>query len=609
MFKINESIIVIQAEAINPIQTNVVFWSHDRGTAKLRMKLVRKNGIPQSLPEGTTVPIRLIFRSATAEGGYGKHDYLATIEDRVNGIVSIVLEDNILGYVGKVEGSVYIDFPDDRSLDTAGRFTFDIKRSSIDDSTPELEDYYFNGFSQTIDKIEKILADGKQEIDQKIAESETQIDAKLKDTNDKITKANQKITEYDQYFTSGKSDWEDFVNQNKEILESLDPNGALLNQLNDLKNQLDEATNNNSANINDEIMGGIREIFEAPLFDIKNQLESRKNNINIGHITDVHYVVRSDYWGPFPAASYGLTHLLNIGSISDKLDLIISGGDNADENRSTKVDILKHQRDYATTLETCCDCPIIIGIGNHDDQSLRADANKTSGTDFLVTNAEFAELYFQKENKFGEVRNGESNYCYYDIPNSNIRAIWLDLYQSPETFNDAGILKYPRTNTTVIQQDQLAWLANTALKTNRDVITFSHCNINGTVGPRPAANVYNHDVILQLLNGFEGKTSGTLLGSNADLPVDVDFDFSGQTGSIISVVCGHHHKDDYLLQNGINYVITAQSVGRDNSGNQFWYTPEEDSWSIFSIDESTKTVEILKFGRGTGRTFSYGGGN
>ncbi|MBK4788541.1 parallel beta-helix [Enterococcus faecium] len=181
-FKINESIIVIQAEATNPNNTGVVFWSHDRGTAKLRMQLVRKNEIPQSLPEGTVVPIRLIFKSATAEGGYGKHDYLATIEDRVNGIVSIVLEDNILGYVGSVEGSVYIDFPNDRSLDTAGRFTFDIKRSPIDDSTPELENYYFNGFSQTIDKIEKILADGKQEID-----------AKVKDTNDKITKANQDV--------------------------------------------------------------------------------------------------------------------------------------------------------------------------------------------------------------------------------------------------------------------------------------------------------------------------------------------------------------------------------------------------------------------------------
>ncbi|WP_251846086.1 BppU family phage baseplate upper protein [Enterococcus faecium] len=194
VYKTNESIIVIQAEATSPNRTNVVFWSHDRGTAKLRMKLVRKNGIPQSLPEGTTVPIRLMFRSATAEGGYGKHDYLATIEDRVNGIVSIVLEDNILGYVGIVEGSVYIDFPNDQSLDTAGRFTFDIKRSPIDDSTPELEDYYFNGFSQTIDKVEKIISDAKTEIDEKVAESETQIDGKLKETNDKITKANQDVT-------------------------------------------------------------------------------------------------------------------------------------------------------------------------------------------------------------------------------------------------------------------------------------------------------------------------------------------------------------------------------------------------------------------------------
>ncbi|EOI7612187.1 BppU family phage baseplate upper protein [Enterococcus faecium] len=192
VYKMNESIIVIQAEATSPNRTNVVFWSHDRGTAKLKFKLM-KNNLPLPIPDGTTVPIRLMFKSATAEGGYGKHDYLATVEDPVNGIVSIVLEDNILGYVGTVEGSVYIDFPNDRSLDTAGRFTFDIKRSPIDDSTPELEDYYFNGFSQTIDKIEKILADGKQEIEQKIAESETQIDAKLKDTNDKITKANQDV--------------------------------------------------------------------------------------------------------------------------------------------------------------------------------------------------------------------------------------------------------------------------------------------------------------------------------------------------------------------------------------------------------------------------------
>ncbi|WP_369118288.1 BppU family phage baseplate upper protein [Enterococcus thailandicus] len=158
VYKLNESLIKIQAEAINPIQTNVVFWSHDRSTAKLRFKLM-KNGVAQSLPEGTIVPIRLKFRSGTAEGGYGSHDYLATIEDRVNGIVSIVIKDNLLGYIGKIEGSIYIEFPNDQSLDTAGRFIFDIKRSPIDATTQEVDDYYFEGFEEVIDRLEAIKAE------------------------------------------------------------------------------------------------------------------------------------------------------------------------------------------------------------------------------------------------------------------------------------------------------------------------------------------------------------------------------------------------------------------------------------------------------------------
>ena len=53
MYKTNDSIICIQAEATKPIYTGVVFWSYDRGTAKLRFKLM-KGAIVQSLPEGDT---------------------------------------------------------------------------------------------------------------------------------------------------------------------------------------------------------------------------------------------------------------------------------------------------------------------------------------------------------------------------------------------------------------------------------------------------------------------------------------------------------------------------------------------------------------------------
>ncbi|EMF0060415.1 phage baseplate upper protein [Enterococcus hirae] len=207
VYKVNDSIISIQVEAMQPIYTNIVFWSHDRGTAKLRFKLIKGN-TPLILAEGTTVPIRLMFKSTTAEGGYGKHDYLATVEDRLNGIVSIVLEDNILGYQGRVDGSIYIDFPNNQSLDTAGRFTFYIKRSPIDDSTPELEDYYFNGFSQVIDKVEKIVLQTKAEINQAVDDVAKKIndtDVSLENLNQEVKNLEGKINEGEQYFVTKSS--------------------------------------------------------------------------------------------------------------------------------------------------------------------------------------------------------------------------------------------------------------------------------------------------------------------------------------------------------------------------------------------------------------------
>ncbi|MDT2675056.1 BppU family phage baseplate upper protein [Enterococcus dongliensis] len=167
MFKTNEEIIVIQAKATTPIPTGVVFWSHDKGTAKLIFQL-KKDGVNQTLPEGTIVPICLDFVG-------GRHIYHAVIEDAVNGIVSIVLEDNILGYVGRVTGSIYIELPDSRSLDTAGRFTFDIKRSPIDLNTPELEDYYWQGFNQIMNQYHQTIAEIETESERLLNELQARI--------------------------------------------------------------------------------------------------------------------------------------------------------------------------------------------------------------------------------------------------------------------------------------------------------------------------------------------------------------------------------------------------------------------------------------------------
>ena len=207
---------MIQAEATTPIPTGVVFWSHDKGTAKLIIQL-KKDHINQTLPQGTIVPILLEFNSDTAANGRGRHIYHAVIEDALEGIVSIVLEDNILGYVGRVDGSVYIELPDSRSLDTAGRFTFDIKRSPIDEDVPELEDYYWQGFNE-------IIQESKRLIDQVESNCETV----LNDLSSKVTSLENQTS--------------DIKSKQAEILKSIEEHDVFTKQ-------------ESSANVIDQIIG------------------------------------------------------------------------------------------------------------------------------------------------------------------------------------------------------------------------------------------------------------------------------------------------------------------------------------------------------------------
>ncbi|MCB6917320.1 phage baseplate upper protein [Enterococcus avium] len=205
MFKTNEEIIIIQAKAATPIPTGVVFWSHDKGTAKMLFQL-QKDYVNQTLSEGTIVPICLDFVG-------GRHIYHAIIEDAINGIVSIVLEDNILGYVGRVTGSIYIELPDSRSLDTAGRFTFDIKRSPIDLNTPELEDYYWQGFGEIMEQYHESIAEIK-------SEAKALLDSLTAD----VTTAKTKVTQLEQSITTANTNLNARID---EINKKIDDNDVL----------------------------------------------------------------------------------------------------------------------------------------------------------------------------------------------------------------------------------------------------------------------------------------------------------------------------------------------------------------------------------------------
>lgn len=374
---------------------------------------------------------------------------------------------------------------------------------------------------------------------------------------------------------------------------------AIDDKLNSLQNQID-GDDTEVNNLEDHV----RPLFKGDLQKIRNEIKSLPGKINIGHMTDNHYVIRSNYWGKFPLSGYGYSHIFNIASISDLLNTVIAGGDNCDESTPYKNLLYREQQDFAASLLTYCQTPAFLGIGNHDDNSVHSANGKAPGDDFVISNKDFENLYFQRRSIYGEVRNNNSNYFYYDIKNSNVRVIWVDLYQNPYTLDDNKLLKYPRLNTTIIQNDQLQWLANTAMNTDRNLVIFTHCPVE-TIFDKPTTNVYNHDAFLNLLSQFQAHESGNISGSNSDFPVNVNYNFNKVKGKIIGVFSGHKHKDAYVKKNNINFVLTNASVGQEFDGTSHWNTNQEDSWSIINIDEVQNHVKIIKFERGKGTEFDY----
>lgn len=450
-----------------------------------------------------------------------------------------------------------------------------------------------------LDSAQALINAADGQVKAKLLEWQTQINELITNLNGSYANIQATVN----LIKEGLSSLEDKIKQDG-LLTQADLNDFKID-INDRISKLEEQEE--SGELMTDVGGGVREIFKDGISNMRAQIDP--NLANIGMITDVHYTDRDNYWGPDNAAETGITHILNIAAISDLLDFAASCGDNTDDNWPDNHFSLKRIMDYGTTWFTSMQCPSAILLGNHDDNSSHAVGGKAVGNDYLVPDSYIAKAYRNDLNLYGEHRNGDSNYYYYDIPDKNVRVIGVNDYENPNTLDSSNKLKYPRINTSIITADQIKWLASDALNVdvNTHVMIMMHCPINGTNKDNPAETCINHDVLKQLLEAFVSGKTGTLVGVNADFPVNVDYNFANK-GNLIGVFAGHVHADDYKQVNGINYILSLNSVGC--SGNQpnvttYYDTADEDSWAVIGVDTADRHVKMSKFGRGSDMNFDY----
>lgn len=259
-----------------------------------------------------------------------------------------------------------------------------------------------------------------------------------------------------------------------------------------------------------DVDGGIPEYMLNVLNTANSGID--KTKFNLVFATDYHYNMASDY-DTFGATSLpkltplwdsGLRKVLNATAIKNA-DAVVFNGDNVDEpitpnsydamlNDPTverKMNV-KELQDFFTTASSSATIPAFVLKGNHDQNYHASKGYKDPS--LIISDAEWASMYKNAVRDYGEIRNGDSNYFYKDFADKKIRLIGLDSYDLPETVEDKAA-KFYRFESSGFQQDQLDWLANTALKVSEGttvVITLHH-PVDGTLASD--SHVINHDVL------------------------------------------------------------------------------------------------------------------
>lgn len=594
--KDKRKLVPINGFELNDADSNNPQWIQGRqnedGGRQVFVDLEDEDGSPVNLTGANA-----IFKGVLPGGEYKIWDHKhSTIIDAQAGRFRYTFPKRAMAIAGSYKQAFFEIYREGNKLATL-EFNFEVLADLVEENI--IPSDYITPFEDLYGKLKEYLVKFNGDFETAMAQWK-------KDVADLITELNADVSGINLTITEIKTQLSALEDKIKaDGLATVADLNALVNPLIERISQLENY--NSAISIGTDVGGGIRDIFTNQIGNMRSRIN--RDLVNIGMINDVHYTDRDTYWGPDSIAKTGITHLLNLASVSDLLDYAVSVGDNTDDNADSSKFSEKRIMDYGTTWFTALECPSAILIGNHDDNSSHALVDGVTGDDFIVKDSYFVKAYRQNINLFGEKRNGDSNYFYYDIPNKNVRVIGIDDYENPHTFDDGGKLKYPRITNSIITDAQLNWLANDALQVpaNTHVAIFIHCPINGTTTDNPTNVCINHDVLKSLLKAYVSGTNGTLVGSNADFPTSVKYSFASK-GNLIGVFAGHVHYDDYKQVDGINYIANLNSVGSDMprpGGKEYFNANNEDSWAVIGVDTSKRHVKLIKFGRGTDMDFDY----
>lgn len=328
--------------------------------------------------------------------------------------------------------------------------------------------------------------------------------------------------------------------------------------------------------------------------DIKTALTEFKSTLNsnatkILLLQDLHFTKRTDMTDGYQIAGpLALEHVGLMEQLTDSVDGVVINGDNVHGIENKDVTIKRNEQVVNNVKAVFGTLPVQLTIGNHEDNSVFMKSQ-------VLSLAELESIY------------GGKTYSYQDYAESKLRVILLSGFENPET---GGSVNYYRSMYSVFAQDQLNWLANTALKVPEgyQVLIFNHSPFLGFFNNKPYSYMtnINHDSLMSILMAFQNGLKTTVSGSNVDYPVSIDVDFSAQgAGTIIACIFGHEHRDvaDIQMLNNIRGIQRGANIAV-GAGRTIG-TVSEHLVDVVEVDTMNKHIKLNRFGAGNSLEFDY----
>lgn len=432
------------------------------------------------------------------------------------------------------------------------------------------------------------------------------------------------------YMVENQAEWEKFVEDNREFLESFDPGGKILTEIIDARGNYNSLAERLAALEKGQTFSVPKGAEQVPIRRDKlfydrgayNYIrptnldtviaQADKTKFNMGFITDTHVDSHQQFSERFDTKTKMERRWNIVGqfrTLETFADAMVYGGDNIDgysgataagiypyteqERRAKNLHVLKR---FASVATAGAKVPVILCRGNHETGKIPYANDGRSRLDSL-TGSDIAVAY---DSRYGATLFPDKKVAIYRIDTDDFE----DATNSQGKFIEfSGYYNGAEFPHGKLGQNQLHAFGQWLEQLDRSY----HVVIVGHVPMERENDVANVTKLATLLDGFKQGSSVTIeynsmQGYNPSPIGQKTYNFATKgRGTVAAIFAGHWHYETVKYLGTTQIIVGTKAFPSEEEYN----TANEAGFANVQIDTAKRTIKVQGIGHYTNRNFSY----